>query len=190
VAPPGSYQVRLTVADESYTETFELLKDPRVTASEDDLRAQFDFNLRVHTKLTELHDAIIQIRDLKQQLDGWQERLKRRDNDALRDAAKRAAARLSAIEEQLMQVKAEGPRDDSAKLNFKLAVLPYIAASADSRPTKQLYAVYDDLTNRVDAQLAALREVIDTEIAGFNVAAREAELPAVILVAPADAASG
>ena len=190
VAPPGRYQVRLTVAGDSYTETFELVKDPRVTASDDDLQAQFDFNLRVRTKLTELHDAVIQIRDLKQQLDGWQERLKGRDNDALRDAAQHAAERLSTIEEQLMQVKAEGPRDDSAKLNFKLAVLPFVAASADTRPTQQMYAVYDDLSNRVEAQLAALHEVIDTEIASFNAAAREAEVPAVILAAPADAAGG
>jgi len=190
VVPPGRYQVRLSVADESYTETFELLKDPRVAASDDDLRAQFDFNLRVHTTLTKLHDAVIQIRDVKQQLDGWQERLKGSDTAALRAAARQAAQRLSAIEEELIQVKAEGPRDDSAKLNFKLAVLPFITASADARPTQQVYAVYDDVSGRIEAQLAALREVIDTEIAAFNLAARDAEVPAVVLTVPADAAGG
>src|SRR5581483_4168321 len=40
--PPGVYQVQLKLGEQSYTQSFEVRKDPRVTASQEDLQQQFD----------------------------------------------------------------------------------------------------------------------------------------------------
>ena len=42
LTPPGTYQVRLTVGDHTDTESFEVLKDPRIAATQEDLLAQFE----------------------------------------------------------------------------------------------------------------------------------------------------
>ena len=65
---PGRYRARLTVGDWSQEVPFEILADPRATATDEDYRAQFDFLLAVRDKLSEVHSAIGNIRDLKQQL--------------------------------------------------------------------------------------------------------------------------
>ncbi len=49
LAPPGTYQVRLTVGDQTLTQPFTLVKDPRVTASDADLQTQFVFLLKSAT---------------------------------------------------------------------------------------------------------------------------------------------
>jgi hypothetical protein len=64
-------------------------------------------------------------------------------------------------------------------LNAKLAELTSVVASADAAPTKQSYYVFDDLSARVDVQLAALQEVVDTDLARFVDLVHELEVPAI-----------
>src|SRR5207244_5987891 len=40
--PPGTYKVRLEVGEQKFEQEFEVRKDPRVAATDADLRAQFD----------------------------------------------------------------------------------------------------------------------------------------------------
>ena len=42
MAAPGTYQVRLTVGEQSQTVSFDLVKDPRVDATQEDFDAQFE----------------------------------------------------------------------------------------------------------------------------------------------------
>ena len=65
------------------------------------------------------------------------------------------------------------------KLNTKLAGLAESVGSGDTAPTKQQRELFADLSARVDAQLAALRNVEDQEIAAFNALIRDAALPAI-----------
>ncbi|MEK6610998.1 MAG: glycosyl hydrolase, partial [Gemmatimonadota bacterium] len=74
MAPPGSYQVRLTVGRWSRTHPFNLLKDPRVTATQADLAQQFALLIRIRDRVGAANDAVTRIRDLKTQLDGASQR--------------------------------------------------------------------------------------------------------------------
>jgi hypothetical protein len=184
VAPPGSYQVRLTAGGRTLTAPFEIRRAPNVTASDADLRAQFDLLIRIRDKVSETHRAVAEIRSIRQQADTWVERAQGRpDAAALADAAAALRARLSAVEEELLQVKARARQDllnFPIKLNNKLVLLGNVVASALHRPTRQSYEVYDDLAGRVDAQLGRLREIVATDVAEFAVRVREAGLPAMV----------
>ena len=67
------------------------------------------------------------------------------------------------------------------RLNNKLETLGFHVARSDTRPTAQDYALYDNLARRADEQLARLRRVVEGDVAAFNVAMREAEVPAVVV---------
>src|SRR5262249_41586331 len=64
---PGTYQVKLTVDGQTMTENFEVKGDPRLTTTAADYAKQLDLSLKIRDKLTETHNAIIQIRDVKKQ---------------------------------------------------------------------------------------------------------------------------
>ncbi len=66
LAPPGTYQAQLGVGEQTYTASFELHRDPRVSATPADFTAQFNLLLRIRDKLSETHDAINRLRSIRQ----------------------------------------------------------------------------------------------------------------------------
>jgi len=186
IAPPGTYQVRLTVGDQAYSEPFEIYKDPRVTATQADLEAQFALRLKIRDKLSETHDAINMLRNIRRQVESWEQLTEaREEHEAIVGAGKMLMEKLTAIEDELVQAKAKSRQDTlnfPAKLNAKLATLGAVIAGADAAPTRQAYELFDDLVVRIDVQLRRLQEIIDVDVAAFNSLMRESDVPALIPV--------
>src|SRR5207253_8290558 len=68
---PGTYQVTLEVGEQSLTQSFEIVKEPRIATSQEDLQAQFDLLMRIHEKIDATIKDVNAMRDLRLQLDGW-----------------------------------------------------------------------------------------------------------------------
>jgi hypothetical protein len=174
LAKPGRYEATLTVGDWSMTQPFELLKDPRIGTSDEDLAEQFDLLIQIRDKLSEIVTGVNTIRSLKRQLGEWTERLSSAEDDAgkaLIEMARSIRDRLQAIEEELVQSEFTSDGDTlnyREKLFEKLSDLPPVVGSADARPTKQSYAVYEKLAGQADEQLAALSTVVDGDVTQLN----------------------
>ena len=184
LAPPGTYQVRLTVAATSQTQTFALVKDPRVSASQADFEAQFALLLAVRDNVSALHDSINTLRSIRQQVDEWVQRAANHASaTAVAQAAVAVQEKLAAIEDDLIQVHYKGARDRldlPAKLNAKLAELTSVVAAGDFAPPQQVYDVFYDVTGKVSVRLEHLEEVIDKDVAAFEHLLRELEIPAIV----------
>jgi photosystem II stability/assembly factor-like uncharacterized protein len=185
VVPPGRYQVRLTAGGQTLTQPLEVRGDPRLATSEADFAKQYELLRRIRDKLTETHEAIARIRDVRQQVRGAAERSKAAGGRPEVGAAAEALdKKLTAVEETLYQTRNQSSQDPlnfPIRLNNKLAALARVVGSADAAPTAQSYAVYDDLVAKIDAQLAALAQVLSADLAGFNRLVREQDVPAVVI---------
>ena len=83
-----------------------------------------------------------------------------------------------------MQPKAKAPQDVLAfpvMLNDKMAGVGSNVANSDTRPTASSYVVYNDLKNRIDAQLAKLKAIVDKKVPAFNKMVADEKIPAIIL---------
>ena len=184
LAPPGTYQVRLDVNGTPQTQTFALLKDPRVAAGQADFEAQFALLLQIRDKLSATHDAVNTLRRIRQQVDEWTQRAAGHDGaEAVSQAAQTVKDKLAAVEDVLVQVNYRGARDRlnlPAKLNAKLAELPSVVAAADFAPPQQVYEVFNHLTEHIDQQLQRLREIIDKDVAGFQRLLDTHRIPAIV----------
>jgi hypothetical protein len=180
---PGLYQVRLTANGKTLTESFEIKADPRLETTTADFAKQLALLLRIRDKLTETHDAIRMIRDVRKQLEEVNERAKDQPNvSGVIEAAKSLAAKLTVVEEELYQTKLQSSQDPlnyPIRLNNKLAALGGVVAGADAAPTDQSYALYEDLTGKIDVQLRRLETIVRTDVAAFNRLVREQNIPAV-----------
>jgi hypothetical protein len=180
---PGNYQVRLTVDGKPVgTEAFTVKPDLRLTTTQEEFQKQFDFLLKANQKLTETHEAILEIRDVRKQLEDLSARFKPEQKD-LKDKAGEIVKKLTAIEEELMQTKIKSSQDAlnyPIKLNNKLAALASTVDAADYAPTNQSYDVYDDLVGKIDAQLAVLARVKAEDITAFNKMFAEKSLPVIV----------
>ncbi|HVF88425.1 MAG TPA: glycosyl hydrolase [Blastocatellia bacterium] len=188
-AVPGNYQVRLTVDGKTMSQGFALKKDPRLETTDADLARQFDLLLKVRDKLTETHDAIIRIRDVRKQVEEVSGRAKDEPNGkAVTEAAKSLNAKITAVEEELYQTKNQSSQDPlnyPIRLNNKLAALGGTVEDADAAPTDQAFVVYDDLAAKIDAQLKKLDQIMNTDLPAFNKLVREQNIPAVVVKAKA-----
>jgi hypothetical protein len=185
VVAPGTYQLRLTAGGKSQTQSFEVRKDPRLSVTQADLERQLALQLKIRDKLTETHDAITRLREVRDQVKGVAERAKTAGgNKALEDAAEALSAKLTAVEEALYQTKNQSNQDPlnfPIRLNNKLASLGAAVASADSAPTVQSEQLFADLTAKIDAELTKLKQVLSSDVPAFNALVKEQAVPAIVL---------
>ena len=182
-AIPRVYSVRLKLGDSAIaTRKFEIRKDLRVTVADEDFAAQFDLLMKINKKVTETHDAINTIRDIRAQINGllgkFTDTLKVKP---IKEIAKPITDTLTSVEEELVQTKAKSGQDllnFPMKLNNKLAALTPTIASADSRPTKQSQEAFTDISSRSDIQLNRMKKALE-KLPALNQAVKDADIPAV-----------
>ena len=184
LAKPGTYQVKLTVDGQSQTETFEILKDPRVAAGQKEFDAQFQLLIKIRDKLSETHDAVNRLRGISQQVNEWTRRAQAYSSDeTVSNAADTLKEKLSAIESELIQVDYKGARDRldlPVKLNRKLAELSSVVASADFPPPQQAYEVFDYLAGVINHQFKNLDKIVDQDVSHFMKIIQELHIPAIV----------
>jgi hypothetical protein len=184
LAPPGTYQVELSVGDQQLTTTCELRADPRVSVSQADLEGQFALLMQIRDKLSETHDAINQMHNVRQQVEEWVQRsVAQPTAAAVAEAAQGLTDQLTAIAQELIERRIQAQLDMvhyPTRLNAKLAALSSVVANADAAPTQQSYEVFQDLSAGFERQLERWREVLATDVASFNTLVRDAAIPAIV----------
>ncbi|MFA0960758.1 glycosyl hydrolase [Roseivirga sp. BDSF3-8] len=182
---PGEYTVRLVHGADSLQQSFTLKKDPRSEASQQDLQAQFDFLMKLRDKVTETHEAIADMREVKGQISSLLNRLEGQENmQAVIDSGKAINERLTEIEKTLYQTKNRSNQDPlnyPIRLSNKLAHLNSLTSIGDYRPTDQTMEFYDEVSGKIDAELADFREILREDIPEFNQMVRDNEVDAIIV---------
>ena len=170
IAPPATYQVRITADGQTASQSFAVRREPHVLkdVSDQDLREQFDLAMKVRDKASQANEAVLLIRGIKQQITDRRSKLK----DA---AATRALddfeKQLSAIEGEIYQVRLQSSQDPlnfPIKLNNKIAALQGVIESADVKPTEQAYSVFRTLSNSLDEHLGRLDTATRTRMPSLN----------------------
>ena len=184
LAPPGNYQVSLSVDGREETKSFPIVKDPRVQASQADFDAQFELHLAIRDKLSETHEAINELRNIRRQVEEWEQRSASHTTaDAVPSLAGAIKQKLGSMESELVETEYKGERDRlhlPVKLNRQLAELVPVVASADFAPPQQVHDVFRELSSRIDAQLGLLDEVAQQDVTEFINLVHDLEIPAII----------
>jgi len=172
LAPPGTYQVKVTADGATATETFAIRREPTVLkdVTDQDLQQQFDLAIQVRDKASQANEAVLLARGIKAQIQDRKSKLDAKSAPVAK-ALDDLAAALSAIEEEIYQVKLQSSQDPlnfPIKLNNKIAALQGVIESADVEPTEQAYTVFRTLSNRLDEQLNKLDATSKTQMPPVN----------------------
>lgn len=189
-ALPGAYQVRLTVNGKQYTAPLEIVPDPRLKVTQQDLEKQFDLLLKIRERVTQTHEAVNQIRDIRAQITALNKRLENQaQGKTVAEAGKQLDKKMTEVEEVLIQTKAKSGQDVlnyPIRLNNYLVALGGVVESADSAPTQASYEVFEMLSKQVDEQLAKWKQILSTDVPAYNEVVKKQEVPAIMLPKPAD----
>ncbi|WP_439152980.1 VPS10 domain-containing protein [Winogradskyella sp.] len=177
---PGEYKVSLNVNGDIQSENFTILADPRAESTLADMQKQFDFIKDVNKTMDEAHKSIKKIRKINAQLGAFQKQYKEDEN--VKDLVEKAEAleeQLSNIEKELYQTKnrsGQDPLNFPIKLTNKLGHLNSLVSMGDFAPTEQDIAVKNELTGKIEKQLAAFNTILNDEIMAFNLAFNSKQL--------------
>jgi photosystem II stability/assembly factor-like uncharacterized protein len=183
-APPGTYTVRLTADGKSVSQPIVVKRNPWHTATEADLAAQFALAIQLRDKVSEANKAVIEIRDLKRQV---ADRLGKSQDGRLKSVGDKLTNDLSAVEEEIYQVKNQSGQDPlnfPIKINNRLASLLSIVSRADDKPIAAAYPIFNDLKGELKVQTDRLDRVLQTELPAFNVEAKRLGLEVVTVNKP------
>ena len=185
-AAPGTYKATLKVGSQQQDQTFRILKDPRNTATEQDLQQQFAFQLELRDRLNDIYRGVRTIRDARSQAGEAVVRLGKlgKDTTELKKLSDTLAQKLSAIEEELMQPKNYADQDTEnypTKLDNQLGYIHMLLDQTDSKPTDGQIERLKDLNRELDIQLTKLKSILESEVVAFNKMAEELGVSAVII---------
>jgi photosystem II stability/assembly factor-like uncharacterized protein len=167
-AAPGPYQVRMTVDGRTMTQPLVVKRHPLYEATDADLVEQFNLAIQLRDKVTEANNAVIQIRAIKTQIT---DRLGKSQDAALKTAADTMTKNLSAVEEEIYQVRNQSGQDPlnfPIKINNRLASLYSVVTQGDGKPIGNATPIFRDLTNELKVQTDRLKETLVGNLAAVN----------------------
>ena len=177
-APPGRYSVRVTASGRTVTQPLEVVEDPRVAASTDELVRQFELARRVEAERVRVAEALAEAIALRRQAEASGAR-----------ASGDAAAALADFSRALVPVAgpAVSPEEfydlpDAAptsllRVNAVLGRFQATVESADVAPTPDAEAGFAWRRDDVEKSLAAWRDFLAAELPKANRALGAAGLP-------------
>jgi photosystem II stability/assembly factor-like uncharacterized protein len=175
-AMPGKYTVKLTVDGKTYTQPLTVRMDPRIHASDADLRRQFEMEAGIVEGMNESFDALQQVRALRPQLTDRASKTKGTLADSLNVLDKRLGGLEGASQGAFFGVPPSGKQPETlSTLNQHFGQLLTVVDSADATPTTQAGAVYLELEGSLEKLLAEWKKMRD-ELPTLNTSLKKAHV--------------
>ena len=176
---------KLTVGGKSQTAPLHLTVDPRNKGEKAALQKQFTLAMQVNDRISQLHQAVNEIRDLRSQIENLHKRFG--DDQRLKPAlavADDLDHKMSEVEQKLIQVNMKGSEANLAfpnMLNERFDTFSHLIESGDKEPTKPQLEVFEMLNNQLDDQLKKWAQVKQENVAKVTELIKQANLPALII---------
>jgi photosystem II stability/assembly factor-like uncharacterized protein len=183
---PGTYKVRLikgkTVVGE---QNFEVKKNPLMKCSDADLEEQFTLLTKVNGNISTINKTINDLRKVKEQLNAFVSKLSDSTQiKAIKTLSDPMIKSLDEIESNLMQPKALASQDVLAvpiQLNDKMGSLSRAIYSAEGKPNKQSFEVYEMLTGKMNVQLDKFKKIKTEDLKALNDKIDSFKIPALLV---------
>jgi photosystem II stability/assembly factor-like uncharacterized protein len=155
---PGKYQVRLTVGSTIQTQPFEVRQDPRLNTSATEIAARDSLTRAINARVGEIHDALLRLRDVKDQVSKFVDRTKEVPTSAaIAGKGKEIVAKVDTLEPKLSTKAANGQDVINYRngINAQYAFLQGNVEGSDivSQPSRERFAELEKLWASLRAQV-------------------------------------
>jgi len=177
IAAPGNYQVRLTVDGRSYSQPFEVVKDPKIKSSDAVLNDSTALQVQIADAISETSDMVNAMEKWRKQIE---DQLRTHASGATADALQNLDAQILEVENQLVSPEARLSDDKQYSTPFRMywnlrwlagrvgQGIQNTAGGSDYEPT----VAQRDNFAKLQAQLAAARTAFEnlktTTVPAFN----------------------
>ncbi|HFA51160.1 MAG TPA: glycosyl hydrolase [Bacteroidetes bacterium] len=176
-AVPGKYRAILTVDGIQSKTDFEIIKDPRLPNTDEDYKKQLDYLLAVRDKVSEAHQAMIDIKSIRDDIEYFKKKLKGKEKytDILK-LAEQLNKDMSVIENNIHMTKNQSfqdPLNYGIRINNRLAFLMADQQRGDFPPTDQAEEVRQKISAELDVELEKLDKLLRVKLTEINEMGKE-----------------
>ena len=166
---PGNYYVKLTYNDKELNSQFEIIKDPRVSNTQDDYEKQLNFLLKVRDEVSRANQTIVDIRKVKNDLDYLLTKVSDKPqilaiiNDFKND--------LYVIENKIHMTKNQSRQDPlnfGIRINNRIAFLLADSQRGDYPPTDQSIEFFNVIKKELEIEISNFKKVLNTYTMQIN----------------------
>ena len=179
-ALPGHYTAKLTVEGKGYIQPLVVKMDPRIKASEADLRKQFEMEQGSTEGMNESYETLRQVQSVRAQLkdrSSVARSLPKNLLDALGALDKKTSDLEGAARSSFFGLPPSGKQPENfSTLNQHFATTLTVADSADAPPTTQAEAAYQELERALDDLLARWKKLQQSDIPSINALLKQSGL--------------
>ena len=182
---PGRYQARLTVGSTVLTQSFDVRADPRMNTNAADIAARDSLTHLVNARVGEIHDALLRLRDVKDQVSKIVDRTKETPSSAaIAGKGKDITGKVETLEPQLSTKAANGQDVINYRngINAQYAFLLGNIEGNDvlSQPSRERFAELERLWSALKVQVDAIE---NQDVPAFNKLLQDGGLGGVIIPA-------
>jgi len=172
-AVPGDYHARLVRSKDTANIEFAIEADPRLTTTQEEYQTQFDFLIQVRDKVSEAHQAMIDMANVKKDLAYLKSKLdsESEEHQEIISTIDTLTETLTLLENTIHETKNQSfqdPLNYGIKLNNRLAFLMADQQRGDYPPTDQAQEFRQEISAELDRELVKVRDIFQKEIPLLN----------------------
>jgi photosystem II stability/assembly factor-like uncharacterized protein len=185
---PGKYTVRLTAGVLVQSQPFEVHLDPRANISVAEIAARDTLSRAIVARVREIHESVLRLRDVKEQIDKVVDRTKDTDQGAAIGAKGKAlTGKIGGVDPKLTTKAANGQDIINYRngINAQYLFLLGNIEGTDvlTQPIRERFADLEKLWNALRADVDTIEQV---DVPAFNKLLQDAKIPGIVIPKPAE----
>ena len=180
---PGKYQARLTVGSTVQTQRFDVVQDPRITVAPAELAARDSVSHLINSRIGQIHDALLRLRDVRTQVSGFVERTKEAPTAAAIAAKGKGIVTQAETLEPQLSTKANNGQDIINFRNGINAQYAFLLGTIEqndvlTQPSRERLVELEKMWSVLWAQVETLEQ---QDVPAFNKLLQEGHVDGVIV---------
>jgi hypothetical protein len=163
---PGTYTVKMTKGDKTYTTQMNVVLDPRAPYGAEEKKAQFELATKLSAMLNHMSwavDSIVNVRDSANR-----DAAQLKANDPLKQRLTKLAGDSDAIRSKIVATKEGGAITGEERLREFLAGLYSDVNGYDGKPTDSQVARTEVLGRELEDVINEFHKLVDPQLASLN----------------------
>jgi len=181
---PGTYQVKLTKGDKWYTETLQVVLDPRAKYNVDDRKRQYDLVMKLYRTMAHMTYAVDAIQGVRDHAQSRAAKL--RESDPLREQLQKLSRSAEDLRSRIVATKEGGMITGEERIREHMGELYGAVNHYEGRPGDYQVARTDSLSRELEDVITDFRKLTDKELSGINSSLQKKKMATIKVLAESD----
>jgi hypothetical protein len=181
---PGTYTVKLTKGDQTYTEKLNVAIDPRAKFSMDERKAQFELSMKIYKELEHMTYGVEAIEGVRDAANARAAKLA--EKDPLRKQLQQLAGECDALRSKIVATKEGGMITGEERIRELLGQLYGAVTGYDGKPTDYQAARTESLGHELQDVIDDFQKKAQKELPEINSGLKKKKLESITVLAEGD----